>query len=132
MLKILFPLFVVFVLPFFQAYAASYTTVPNPPVPSELQTSCDTGNFSSTVCNIAKELIFLSPSDIALYGLSNNDPTVIEQTLNLLDNITLNKVLQSITTEELVILRQKISNQTFDNIVPESLHDSLMNRLSLN
>jgi uncharacterized membrane protein YheB (UPF0754 family) len=57
---------------------------------------------------------------------------VIEETLELLDNMTLNKVLQSITTEELVTLRQKITNQTFDKIVPEPLHESLMNRLSLN
>jgi hypothetical protein len=57
---------------------------------------------------------------------------VIEQTLELLDNVTLNKVLQSITTDELVILRQKITNQTFDSIVPEPLHESLMNRLSQN
>ncbi len=77
-------------------------------------------------------MIFLSPSDIALYGLAKNDPIVIEQTLELFDNITLNKVLQSMTTEELVILRQKITNQTFDSIVPEPLHESLMNRLSLN
>lgn len=77
-------------------------------------------------------MIFLSPSDIALYGLAHNDPIVIEQTLELFDNITLNKVLQSITTEELVILRQKITNQTFDTIVPEPLHERLMNRLSLN
>ena len=132
MLKILFGLLVVFVLPVLQVYAASYTTVPDLPVPSELKASCDTGNFSSTACNIAGELIFLSSSDIALYGLSNNDPMVIEQTLELLDNMTLSKVLQSITTEELVILRQKITNQTFDNIVPEPLHESLMNRLSMN
>lgn len=131
-LRILFGLFIVFVLPVFHVYAATYTTVPNPPVPSELQASCDTGNFSSAACKIAGELIFLSPSNIALYGLANNEPIVIEQTLKLLDNMTLNKVLQSITTEELVILRQKITNQTFDNIVPETLHESLMNRLSLN
>lgn len=131
-LRILFGLFAVFVLPVFPVYAATYTTVPNPPVPSELQASCDTGNFSSAACKIAGELIFLSPSNIALYGLANNEPIVIEQTLKLLDNMTLNKVLQSITTEELVILRQKITNQTFDNIVPETMHESLMNRLSLN
>ena len=46
--------------------------------------------------------------------------------------MTLNKVLHSITTEELVILRQKITNQTFDSIIPEPLHERLMNRLSLN
>jgi uncharacterized membrane protein YheB (UPF0754 family) len=57
---------------------------------------------------------------------------VIEQTLQLLDNMTLNKVLQSITTEELAKLRQKLTNQTFDNIVPEPLHERLLNRLSLN
>src|SRR5919106_1495355 len=128
----IFFLLIVFILPVVQANAASYTTVPNPPVPSDLKASCDTGNFSSTACKIAEEMIFLSPSDIALYGLANNDPLVIEQTLELFDNITLNKVLQSITTEELVVLRQKITNQTFDSIVPEPLHERLMNRLSLN
>ena len=128
----IFFLLIVFILPVVQANAASYTTVPNPPVPSDLKASCDTGNFSSTACKIAEEMIFLSPSDIALYGLANNDPLVIEQTLELFDNITLNKVLQSITTEELVVLRQKITNQTFDSIVPEPLHERLMNRLSPN
>jgi hypothetical protein len=123
---------IVFILPVVQVQAASYTNVPNPPVPSDLRASCDTGNFSATACKIAEEMILLSPSDIALYGFANNDPTVIEQTLELLDNMTLNKVLQSITTEELVILRQKITNQTFDNIVPQPLHERLMNRLSLN
>jgi hypothetical protein len=57
---------------------------------------------------------------------------VIKETFELLDNMTLNKVLQSITTEELVTVRQKITNQTFDNIVPGPLRESLMNRLSLN
>jgi len=131
-MRIFFSVLIVFILPVVQANAASYTTVPNPPIPSDLKASCDTGNFSSTACKIAEEMIFLSPSDIALYGFANNDPIVIEQTLELFDNITLNKVLQSITTEELVILRQKITNQTFDSIVPEPLHERLMNRLSLN
>jgi hypothetical protein len=131
-LRILFTVLIVFILPIVQAHAASYTTLPNPPVPSELTASCNTGNYSSLACDIAKELILLSPSDIALYGLADKDPIVIEQTLQLLDNMTLNKVLQSITTEELVILRQKLTNQTFDSIVPEALHERLMNRLSLN
>ncbi len=132
MLRIFFLVLVVFLLPVVQANSASYTTVPNSPIPNDLKASCNTGNFSSTACKIAKEMIFLSPSDIALYGLAKNDPIVIKQTLELFDNITLNKVLQSMTTEELVILRQKITNQTFDSIVPEPLHESLMNRLSLN
>ena len=131
-LRIFFSVLLVIILPVVQANAASYTTVPNPPIPSDLKASCDTGNFSSTACKIAEEIIFLSPSDIALYGLAKNDPIVIEQTLELFDNITLNKVLQSLTTEELVILRQKITNETFDRIVPEPLHERLMNRLSLN
>jgi hypothetical protein len=131
-LRILFTVLIVFILPIVQAHAASYTTLPNPPMPSELTASCNTGNYSSLACDIAKELILLSPSDIALYGLADKDPIVIEQTLQLLDNMTLNKVLQSITTEELVILRQKLTNQTFDSIVPEPLHERLMNRLSLN
>lgn len=132
MLRIFLSVLILFILPVVQVHAASYTTVPNPPVPSDLKASCDTGNFSSTACKIAEEMILLSPSDIALYGFANNDPAVIEQTLELLDNMTLNKVLQSITTEELVVLRQKITNQTFDSIVPQPLHERLMNRLSLN
>jgi hypothetical protein len=131
-LRIVFLVLIVFILPVVQANESSYTTVPNPPIPSDLKASCGTGNFSSTACKIAEEMIFLSPSDIALYGLAKNDPIVIKQTLELFDNITLNKVLQSITTEELVILRQKITNQTFDSIVPEPLHERLMNWLSLN
>ena len=132
MLKIFFIVILVLILPVFQVHATAYTTVPNPPAPSELIARCDTGNYSSAACDIAEEMILLSPSDIALYGLADKDPKVIEQTLQLLDNMTLNKVLQSITTEELVLLRQKITNQTFDNIVPDPLHERLMNRLSLN
>ena len=131
-LRIFLTVLIIFIFPIVQAHAASYTTVPNPPVPNELTASCETGNYSSLACDIAEQMIVLSPSDIALYGLTDKDPKVIEQTLQLLDNMTLNKVLQSITTEELVLLRQKITNQTFDSIVPEPLHERLMNRLSLN
>lgn len=132
MLKIFFIFLLGPILPVFQVNATAYTTVPNPPAPSELIARCDTGNYSSTSCDIAKEMIFLLPSDIATYGLADKDPKVIEQTLQLLDNMTLNKVLQSITTEELAKIRQKLTNQTFDNIVPEPLHERLLNRLSLN
>jgi hypothetical protein len=131
-LKIFFSILLVLILPVFQVHATAYTTVPNPPAPSELVSRCDTGNYSSTACDIAEEMVFLLPSDIAIYGLADKDPKVIEQTLQLLDNMTLNKVLQSITTEELAKLRQKLTNQTFDNIVPEPLHERLLNRLSLN
>lgn len=131
MLKIFFIVILVLILPVFQVHATAYTTVPNPPAPSELIARCDTGNYSSTACDIAEEMVFLLPSDIATYGLADKDPKVIEQTLQLLDNMTLNKVLQSITTEELAKLRQKLTNQTFDNIVPEPLHERLLNRLSL-
>jgi len=44
----------------------------------------------------------------------------------------LTKVLQSITGEELAQIRQKLTNQTFDDIVPEPLREPLLNRLSLN
>jgi len=44
----------------------------------------------------------------------------------------LTKVLQSITGEELAQIRQKLTNQTFDDIVPETLREPLLNRLSLN
>jgi hypothetical protein len=131
-LKIFFIFLLVLILPVFQVNATAYTSLPNPPAPSELIARCDTGNYSSTSCDIAKEMIFLLPSDIATYGLADKDPKVIEQTLQLLDNMTLNKVLQSITTEELAKIRQKLTNQTFDNIVPEPLHERLLNRLSLN
>ena len=132
MLKIFFIFLLVLILPIFQAHATAYTTVPNPPAPSELIARCDTGNYSSTACDIAEEMISLLPSDIATYGLADQDSKVIQQTLELLDNVTLNKVLQSITTEELTKLRQKLTNQTFDNIVPEPLRERLLNRLSLN
>ena len=132
LLKLFLIFLLILVLPFFQAYATKYTAVPNPPVPSDLIAECDTGNYSSTACDLAKEMVFLLPGDIATYGLADKDAKVIEQTLQLLDNITLNKVLQSITTEDLAKLRQKITNQTFDNIVPEPLRERLLNRLSLN
>jgi len=131
-LKIFFIVLLVLFLPVFQVHATTYTTVPNPPAPSELIARCDTGNYSSTACDIAEEMISLLPSDIATYGLADQDSKVIQQTLELLDNVTLNKVLQSITTEELTKLRQKLTNQTFDNIVPEPLRERLLNRLSLN
>jgi hypothetical protein len=131
-LKIFFIVLLVLILPIFQAHATTYTTVPKPPAPSELIARCDTGNYSSTACDIAEEMISLLPSDIATYGLADQDSKVIQQTLELLDNVTLNKVLQSITTEELTKLRQKLTNQTFDNIVPEPLRERLLNRLSLN
>jgi len=76
-------------------------------------------------------MISLPPSNIATYGLANQDSKVIEQTIQLLDNWTLTKVFQSITTEELAQIRQKLTNQTFDNIVPESLRNQLLNRLSV-
>jgi uncharacterized membrane protein YheB (UPF0754 family) len=77
-------------------------------------------------------MISLLPSGIATYGLADQDPKVIEQTLQLLNNWTLTKVLQSITTEELAQIRQKLTNQTFDNIVSDPLREQLLNRLSLN
>jgi hypothetical protein len=131
-LKIFFIVLLVLILPVFHVHATTYTTAPNPPAPSELIARCDTGNYSSTACDIAEEMVSLLPSDIATYGLADQDSKVIQQTLELLDNVTLNKVLQSITTEELAKLRQKLTNQTFDNIVPEPLHERLLNRLSLN
>lgn len=131
-LRFFFSILLLLILPVLQVHATAYTNVPNPPAPSELVARCDTGNYSSTACDIAEEMVFLLPSDIAIYGLADKDSKVIEQTLQLLDNMTLNKVLQSITTEELAKLRQKLTNQTFDNIVPEPLHERLLNRLSLN
>jgi hypothetical protein len=131
-LKIFFILILLLFIPFYQGHAAKYTTVPNHPLPGDLIVKCDSGNYSSAACDIAEDMISLLPGNIATYGLANQDSKVIEQTLQLLDNWTLTKVLQSITTEELVQLRQKLTNQTFDNIVPEPLRGQLLNRLSLN
>lgn len=77
-------------------------------------------------------MISLLPSGITTYGLADQDPKVIEQTLQLLNNWTLTKVLQSISTEELAQIRQKLTDQTFDNIVSDPLREQLLNRLSLN
>jgi hypothetical protein len=131
-LKIFFILLLLLIFPFYQGHATKYTTVPNPLLPSDLIVRCDSGNYSSTACEIAEDMISLLPSGIATYGLVDQDPKVIEQTLQLLNNWTLTKVLQSITTEELAQIRQKLTNQTFDNIVSDPLREQLLNRLSLN
>jgi len=132
MLRIFLVLVLLLILPFWGVHAVKYATVPNSQPPAYLVAECDNGNYSTTACGIAKDLSSLSPPDIATYGLINQEPTVIEQSLKLLDNFTLNKVLQSITGEELAQIRQKLTNQTFDDIVPESLREPLLNRLSLN
>ena len=132
MLRIFIVLVLLLILPFGGVHAVKYATVPNSQPPAYLVAECDNENYSSTACGIAKDLSSLSPPDIATYGLINQEPTVIEQSLKLLDNFTLNKVLQSITGEELAQIRQKLTNQTFDDIVPETLREPLLNRLSLN
>lgn len=132
MLRIFLVLVLLFILPFWEVDAAKYATVPNPQPPNDLVVKCDSGNYSSTACRIANDLSSLSPTNIATYGLVNQESTVIEQSLKLLDNFTLTKVLQSITGEELAQIRQKLTNQTFDDIVPEPLREPLLNRLSLN
>ncbi len=131
-LKIFFIFLLLLIFPFYQGHATKYANIPNPPLPSDLIVKCESGNYSSTACEIAEEMISLLPGNIASYGLANQDSKVIEQTFQLLDNSTLNKVLQSITTDELVQIRKKLTNQTFDNIVPEPLREQLLNRLSLN
>jgi hypothetical protein len=110
MLKIFLVLVLLFILPFWEVDAAKYATVPNPPPPNDLVVKCDSGNYSSTACSIAKDLSSLSPTNIATYGLVNQESIVIEQSLKLLDNFTLTKVLQSITGEELAQIRQKLTN----------------------
>jgi hypothetical protein len=132
MLRIFLVLVLLLILPIWEVDAAKYATVPNPQPPNDLVVKCDSGNYSSTACSIANDLSSLSPTNIATYGLVNQESTVIEQSLKLLDNFTLTKVLQSITGEELAQIRQKLTNQTFDDIVPEPLREPLLNRLSLN
>jgi hypothetical protein len=133
-LKIFFIFLLLLIIPLYQGHATKYadTNGTNTQASSELIARCDTGNFSSTACDIAEKMISLPASNIATFGLSNQDSKVIEQTIQLLDNWTLTKVFQSITTEELAQIRQKLTNQTFDNIIPEPLREQLLNRLSLN
>jgi len=133
LLKIFFILLLLLIFPFYQGHATKYadSTGENTQAASDLTAKCNTGNFSSTACDIAEKMISLPPSNIATYGLANQNSKVIEQTIQLLDNWTLTKVFQSITTEELAQIRQKLTNQTFDNIVPESLREQLLNRLSV-
>jgi len=132
MLRIFLVLVLLLILPIWEVDAAKYATVPNPQPPNDFVVKCDSGNYSSTACSIANDLSSLSPTNIATYGLVNQESTVIEQSLKLLDNFTLTKVLQSITGEELAQIRQKLTNQTFDDIIPEPLREPLLNRLSLN
>jgi len=129
-LKIFFILSILLFLPFYQGNASGYTNTPNPTVPSDIIAKCDGGNYSTAACDLAKEMSSLSPNNVATFGLSGKDSKVIEQTLRILDNMTLTKVLQSITTDELVQIRQKLTNQTFDNILPDSLRENLLYRLS--
>jgi hypothetical protein len=134
LLRIFFIFLLLLIFPFYQGHATKYadTTGANTQATSDLIARCDTGNFTSTACDIAEKMISLPPSNIATFGLANQGSTVIEETIQLLDNWTLTKVFQSITTEELAQIRQKLTNQTFDNIIPEPLRERLLNRLSFN
>jgi hypothetical protein len=78
-------------------------------------------------------LISLSADKIKSYGLSDNPDYVIKQTFSALDLGNLTKVLQGISPEELSSIRDKVTPQTFDNIlsaVPQPQPDEIVNKLA--
>ncbi len=97
--------------------------------------NCNTSDYPSTACDIVHDLISLPAVGVRDYGLSAQPHFVIKQTLNLLDPGNLTKVLQNIPLEELSIIRDKLTPQTFNTTlsrVPEPERDQIINKLSLN
>ena len=96
---------------------------------------CNTNDFASTTCDIVHDLISLSASQIQDYGLGDQSDFVIKRTLYNLDSGNLTKVLQNISPEELSMIRDKITPQTFNTTllrVPEPQRDQIVDKLSLN
>lgn len=96
-------------------------------------TSCKENNYQSNACNIAKDLISLSPDSIREYGLNVYDGKVIEQTLKLLDPGNLTKVLQNIPLEDLIQIRNKVTPGIFNStlsVLPEPQEIQILNKLS--
>jgi hypothetical protein len=97
--------------------------------------NCNTNDYASTACDIVHELISLSAAQIRDYGLGDQSDFVIKQTLNKLDSGNLTKVLQNIPPEELSMIRDKLTLQTFNTTllrVPEPQRGQIVDKLSLN
>jgi len=97
--------------------------------------NCNTNDFASTACDVMHDLISLPADQIRDYGLGDQSDFVINRTLNNLDPGNLTKVLQNILPEELSMIRDKLTPQTFNTTllrVPESQRDQIVDKLSLN
>jgi hypothetical protein len=97
--------------------------------------NCNTNDYESTACDIVHDLISLPAAQIRDYGLGDQSDFVIKQTLNNLDSGNLTKVLQNIPPEELSMIRDKLTPQTFNTTllrVPEPQRGQIVDKLSLN
>ncbi len=97
--------------------------------------NCNTSDYPSTACDIVHDLNSLTADEIRDYGLATQPDFVIKLTLNLLDPGNLTKVLQNIPREEISIIRDKLTPQTFNTTlsrVPEPERDQIINKLSSN
>jgi hypothetical protein len=99
------------IIPLNASYAMQQAEPPDFPPTGNL-TSCTISNYQSTACNIAKDLILLSPDRIRDYGLNDYDGKTIEQALKLLDPGNLTKVLQNIPPEDFAQIKDKVSSLT--------------------
>ena len=82
---------------------------------------CPTEGFMARSCVVAEDLIRLNGrSEFEEYGLVEYDDNVIIGALSLLDAKDLEKVLQNLTKEDLIILKERLGmeglNSTFNRI----------------
>ena len=78
--------------------------------------------FLARSCVVAQQLIRLNGSEIAGYGLVEYDNNVIIGALSLLDAKDLEKVLQNLPTEDLILLKERLGMETLN---------STLNRINL-
>lgn len=97
--------------------------------------NCAMDNYPSVACVIVLDLISLPANRIQDYPLSDQPDYVIKQTLSIIDPANLTKVLQNISPEELNIIKDKITPQTFNATllrIPEHERDQVIEKLTSN
>jgi hypothetical protein len=78
---------------------------------------CSNQDFSSRGCVVAQQLTNLNGSEIAGFGLIDYDDNAIIHALNLLDAKNLEKVLQNLSTEDLISLKERFGIDTLNPII---------------
>ena len=75
---------------------------------------CPTEGFLARSCVVAQQLIRLNGSEIAGYGLVEYDNNVILGALSLLEAKDLEKVIQNLPTQDLIILKERLGMETLN------------------